>query len=114
MSKHVLAVGSFARGHEFYGPFDSHEDASIYAVDRSFPINSAHPIELEEPDGLNPDGDAWDGCNGQIVLLIGDGYNGFSVVGMFDSPESALDWEENYDADNQGYHVMWVEVRRSE
>jgi hypothetical protein len=108
MDRWILVVGSFGEGHEFYGPFDSREDAATYAFDRS---RSGHFVELERPDGRNADGDDWSGPDGRIILLVGDGFNGHSVVGTFDNPESALDYEERYDADNQGWNVLWVELQ---
>jgi len=102
MSRLIVVGGSFAFGHEFYGPFDSPREALAYA-DYNFRPHTFTIVKLEEPDNYK-------GKPGPIVLLIGDGYNGHSIVGMFDTPESALEWEENHDADSEGYHVMWVEL----
>ena len=103
MDKCIVVGGSFARGHEFYGPFDSPKDALAYG-DSVYRPGMFTVVKLEEPDGYADE-------PGRTVLLIGDGYNGHSIVGTFDNPESALDWEETHDADSDGYHVMWVELK---
>jgi len=110
MDRCIVVGGSFARGHEFYGPFDSPKEALAFGDDIYRP-GMFTIVKLEAPDGANPDGEEWSGPSGRIVLLIGDGHNGHSIVGTFDCPESALDYEENYDADSDGYHVMWVELQ---
>ena len=110
MDRFIVASGSFGRGHEFYGPFDSSSEAQDYADCNFFP-GTFTVTPLEEPDGLNADHEEWSGPDGRFVLLIGDGFNGHSVVGTFDTSENAFEWEETHDADNQGYHVMWVELR---
>jgi hypothetical protein len=113
MDKCILVVGSFARGHEFYGPFDSPRVALDYA-DRNCRRGDYTLAKLEEPDGRNADDEDWSGPDGRTVLLIGDGYNGQSIVGTFDSPESALDYGDHYEVDSDGSHVMWVELQRVE
>jgi hypothetical protein len=113
MDKCILIVGSFERGHEFYGPFDNRMDASAYA-DRNHPDDNVRVAELERPDGRNADAADWSGSDGRFVLIVGDGYNGHSIVGTFDSPDSAMDYEERYESDCDGYHVIWVELQPME
>jgi len=93
-------------GHEFYGPFDNPKEALDYG-DSIYRPGMFTVVKLEEPH------DYEDGP-GQTVLMVGDGYNGHSIVGMFANPESALDWEETHDADSEGCHVMWVIVFKPE
>jgi len=112
MDKCVVVGGSFARGHEFYGPFDSPKDALDYG-DSLYRPGMFTIVKLEAPDGLNADGAEWSGPDGRIILLVGDGFNGHSVVGTFDDSESALDYSDNYDVDTDGYHVMWVELKEA-
>jgi hypothetical protein len=110
MNRCIVASGSLGGGHELYGPFDNPREAIDWA-DNSLRPHTFTVLPLECPDGADLDGHEYEpGESGRIVMMIGDGYNGYSVVGMFDTPEHALDWENNYDADSDGYNVMWVEV----
>ncbi len=106
MDKCVVVVGSFAGGHEFYGPFDSPKDALAYA-DYNFRAHSFTLVPLEEPDD-------YEGSSGSIVLLIGDGHTGHSIVGTFHCSYCAIQWESEHDADSGGYNFLWVELSAPE
>jgi hypothetical protein len=111
MDQYVVVTGSFLWGFTFNGPFPSVKSAIDWAD--SMLDSDRNPwtvAKLDKPDGRNADGEDWAGDSGQIVLIVGDAHNGHSIVGMFDSPESAFEYEENYDADSDGYHAMWVKI----
>lgn len=104
MDKCILATGSFARGHEFYGPFDSPRQALDWA-DGSCRSHDFTIVPLEEPKG-------YEGSPGQFVLLIGDGLNGHSIVGTFHCGNCALDWEYWHNANSDGYNVLWAQLQK--
>lgn len=104
MDRCVVASGGFVQGFTFNGPFPNPRAALDWADYNLDPVRSKWTIaKLESPTD-------YDGPEGEVILMIGDGHNGHSVVGPFDTPESALDWEETRDADCEGYHVMRVHL----
>ena len=97
MGQYIVASGSFTWGFTFNGPFPGRKEAIYWAdfnLDRA--RNPWDIITLEDS-----------GCSGgSWVLIVGDACNGHSVVGPFDSPESALRWEDEEDADSEGYSYV--------
>lgn len=100
---HIVASGSFTWGFTFNGPFPNSKEALDWAdsnLDRA--RNPWEIIVLEDADGYVDDSDSV----GSWILVVGDACNGHSAVGPFDSPESALKWEHEEDADSEGFSYI--------
>ncbi len=97
---YIVTSGSFTWGFTFNGPFPTAKEALDWANANLDHIGQRtwEVITLEDADCSDPDG-SW-------VLIVGDACNGHSVVGPFDSPESALQWEHEEDADSEGFSYI--------
>lgn len=99
---YIVAAGSFTFGFTFNGPFPNSRAALDWGdsnLDRA----------LSPWDIVELDSEGCEGCTGSWVLVIGDALNGNSVAGLFDSPESALEWEQNSewdDSDTEGFSLL--------